>query len=75
MPSGTLLFASLVLGVGFIILATTRFKLHPFLSLLVTAYGIGYAAGLTPQQTIAALTGGFGKTMGQIGIVIAKTAR
>lgn len=71
MLSGPLLFVALALGIVFIVVATTRFKLHPFLALLVTAYAMGLAGGLTPAQTIAALTGGFGKTVGTIGIVIA----
>jgi GntP family gluconate:H+ symporter len=45
--------------------------MHPFLALVLTAYGMGLCAGLTPSQTMAALTGGFGKTISYIGIVIA----
>jgi GntP family gluconate:H+ symporter len=71
MLSGPFLFGALVLGIGFIIVATTRFKLHPFLALLVTAYAMGWCGGLTPGETVAAITGGFGKTAGYIGIVIA----
>ncbi len=71
MLSGPFLFAALALGIAFIVVATTRFKMHPFLALVVTAYGIGLCGGLTPAQTIAALTGGFGKTLSHIGIVIA----
>lgn len=69
MLNGPLLFAAL--GIVFIVVATTRFKLHPFLALLVTAYALGLASGLTPAQVITALTGGFGRTLGAIGIVIA----
>lgn len=71
MLSGPFLFAALAVGIGFIVVATTRFKMHPFVALIVTAYGIGLSCGLTPQETIGALTGGFGKTIGYIGIVIA----
>lgn len=71
MLHGPYLFAALLVGIAFIVVATTRFKLHPFIALIVTAYGMGYAGGLSPAQTIAALTGGFGKTIGYIGIVIA----
>lgn len=71
MLTGPLLFGALALGIVFIVVATTRFKMHPFIALIVTAYGMGLCGGLTPQQTIAALTGGFGKTIGYIGIVIA----
>lgn len=71
MFSGPFLFAALALGVGFIVMATTRFKMHPFIALIVAAFGIGLSGGLSPQTTIDALTGGFGNTIGYIGIVIA----
>lgn len=71
MPNGPLLFGALILGIAFIVVSTTRFKLHPFIALILTAYGMGLAGGLGPTETIAALTGGFGKTIGYIGIVIA----
>lgn len=71
MLTGPFLFAALALGIAFIVVATTRFKLHPFLALILTAYAMGLGSGLTPAQTIAALTGGFGKTISYIGIVIA----
>lgn len=71
MLSAPVLFIALALGIAFIVVATTRWKMHPFLALLLTAYGIGLCNGLTPAQTLAALTGGFGRTAGFIGIVIA----
>lgn len=71
MLTGPFLFTALAIGIGFIVVATTRFKMHPFVALIVTAYGIGLAGGLSPEETINALTGGFGKTIGYIGIVIA----
>lgn len=71
MISGPFLFGALALGIAFIVVATTRFRMHPFLALVLTAYGMGLCAGLTPAQTMTALTGGFGKTIGYIGIVIA----
>jgi len=71
MLTGPFLFIALVLSIGFIVVATTRFKLHPFLALVITAYGMGLCGGLSPAQTITALTGGFGKTIGYIGIIIA----
>lgn len=70
MHSGPVLFSLLALGIAFIVISTTRWKLHPFLALLVTAYGMGLASGLSPDQTLTALTGGFGRTVGAIGIVI-----
>lgn len=71
MLNGPFLFGALALGILFIVVATTRFKVHPFLALIITSYGMGLCSGLSPQETIAALTGGFGKTLSYIGIVIA----
>ena len=71
MTNGLLMFGALAAGVAFVVVATTRFKMHPFVALIVAAYGVGLAGGLSPQATIAALTGGFGKTLSYIGIVIA----
>lgn len=71
MNNGTLLLLSLVGSVVFIVVATTRWKLHPFLALLFAALAVGAGGGLAPAQTLTALTGGFGRTVGSIGIVIA----
>lgn len=69
--SGWLLIGLLVLTIVFIVLSTARFKLHPFLALLLAAYGLGLLAGLPPLEVITAITEGFGGTVGSIGIIIA----
>ncbi len=71
MQNGSLLFLALALAIAFVVVATTRCKIHPFLALIVAAYGMGLSAGLAPDRIIGAITGGFGNTMGYIGIVIA----
>lgn len=71
MSNGALLLFSLVASVVFIVVATTRWKLHPFLALLFAALAVGFGGGLSAPQTLAAVTGGFGRTVGAIGIVIA----
>ncbi|GAB3526615.1 GntP family permease [Pontibacter brevis] len=70
MVQGPLLFLILLLGVGFIVLATAKFKLHPFLSLLIAAFAVGIAAGLPLNKVVAAVNEGFGGLMSYIGIVI-----
>lgn len=61
----------LVLAIIFIILSTTRFKLHPFLSLLLTAFAYGILSGkMSLADVVASVNGGFGETVGKIGIVI-----
>lgn len=58
-------------AVGLIVVATARWRVHPFLALIGAALGVGLACGLGPDKTLEAVTGGFGRTMGYIGIVIA----
>lgn len=65
-----MLLAWLGLSVLFIILATVRLKLHPFLALLLAGLGFGMASGMPPRDVVKSINEGFGGTIGQIGIVI-----
>ena len=69
--SGWLLVGLLVLAIAFIVIATAKFRIHPFLVLLVAAYGLGLLGGIGPGDTVAAIVEGFGSTLGGIGIIIA----
>ncbi len=71
MTSGPFLILLLILAILFIIAGTAKVKMHPFIVLLITAYGLGLLAGLSPDQVIEAITEGFGGTLRYIGIVIA----
>lgn len=70
MAQGIDLFLIILLSVGFIVFATARLKLHPFLALLVAAFGLGIAAGIPLQKVAEAINEGFGGLMSYIGIVI-----
>ncbi|NLX21746.1 MAG: GntP family permease [Phycisphaerae bacterium] len=61
----------LCLSVVFIVIATTRLKLHPFLALLIAAfaYGIG-SRTMSLDEVVDSVNAGFGGTIGYIGIVI-----
>ena len=62
--------AILVALVAAIVVATTKLKLNPFLALLAAAVVGGFAFGL-PVDTIApTITGAFGATLGNIGLII-----
>jgi GntP family gluconate:H+ symporter len=66
-----LLIVLLLLSVVFIVVATTRWKLHPFLALLLAAFGYGLLCRkLEAVQVVEAVNAGFGGTVGSIGIVI-----
>src|SRR5699024_9073664 len=60
----------IVLAVLFIIFATAKLKLHPFLSLLFAAFGIGIIAGIPIAEVADTVNNGFGGLMGSIGLVI-----
>jgi len=65
-----LLILLIILSIVFIVVATTRFKLHPFLALLVAAFFFGLLAGIPLEQIIVSINEGFGGTIGSIGIII-----
>lgn len=66
-----LLVTLLAFAIAFIILSTSRWKWHPFLALILAAYGVGLLGGLPFGEVLPTIVDGFGKTLGSIGIVIA----
>jgi len=61
----------LLLVLIFIVVATTKFKLHPFLSLIFASLIMGFVAGMNGIDIVTKLTEGFGNTLKNIGIIIA----
>lgn len=64
----TLIF--LALTVLWIIIGTTKLKLHPFFVLLYAAIGLGFLAQIPIESLIPLITKGFGKTFESIGLLI-----
>ncbi len=65
------LITLLLLCVVFIVVATTRLKLHPFLALLIAAFAYGAFCGkMSLDEVVKSVNAGFGGTIGYIGIVI-----
>jgi len=61
----------LVFSVVFIVVATSRFKSHPFIVLLIAGFGYGIFCGkMTLAEVTQSINAGFGGTIGRIGIVI-----
>jgi len=60
----------LAVSVLFIILGTTKLKLHPFIVLLLASYIAGAMAGLPIDKIAGTIATGFGNIMAYIGIVI-----
>lgn len=69
--TGTIwLISVLLISVLFIIIGTTKLKLHPFLVLLLASYLAGALAGIPAADIVATIADGFGSIMAYIGIVI-----
>lgn len=62
----TLLFLSIL----FIVISTTRFKLHAFLALIFAALFFGICSRMPLNEIVTSIEEGFGGTIGRIGIVI-----
>jgi GntP family gluconate:H+ symporter len=60
----------LVLSIAFIVVSTSKFRLHPFLALLFAAVGFGLCAQMPLADIVKSINDGFGGTIGSIGIVI-----
>ena len=57
------LICLLTLSVVFIVVATSRFKLHPFIVLLIAAFGYGIGCGkMTLAEVAESVNAGFGGT-------------
>jgi len=60
----------LLIAVVWIIIGTTKLKLHPFFVLLYAAIGLGILAEIPTNTLIPLITKGFGKTFESIGLLI-----
>lgn len=65
-----MLIILLLIAVAFIVISTTKFKLHPFLALLLAALGYGLLSGMPLDSIVSSVNSGFGDIVGHIGIVI-----
>ena len=66
-----MLIAVFLVGIILLMLLIIRFKLNPFLALLISAVVIGFGSGLSAEDIASGISSGFGSTMTSIGIVIA----
>ncbi len=60
----------LIVAIAAIIVATAKYKMHPFLALILVAFGFGILAGMPLADVVKSVNDGFGGTIGYIGIVI-----
>jgi len=65
-----LLVIVLIACILFIVLSSTKFRIHSFLALLFAALAFGLLTGMPLPEIVQSLNTGFGNTLGYIGIVI-----
>lgn len=65
-----MLLILLLLSVVFIIVSSTKWKLHPFLSLIIAAILYGLFSGMPLDTIVTSINEGFGKTLGGVGLII-----
>jgi gluconate:H+ symporter, GntP family len=64
----TLVYA--LLAVLALVLLIARFKVHPFVALVIVSLGMGAAAGMAPGALVKAFQDGVGATLGSIAVVV-----
>ena len=70
MVQGPGLIVILLASIILIVVATSRFRVHPFIALLVVSYFVGFAAGMPAVQIAETIGQGFGGILAYIGLVI-----
>lgn len=68
--SGTQMIIGLLVGILLLIVLILKTKVHAFLGLIIAAVTIGIIGGMPIGEIAGAITGGFGSTLGSIGIII-----
>jgi len=64
------LLFSILLSVSFLIILILRFKLQPFLALLISSILVGLLAGVPPLEIIETVKIGMGSTLGFVAVVV-----
>lgn len=70
MVTGPMLLVIFVLAMAFVLVSIIKFKLNPFLSLIITGIITAWLVGMPLSQTASNIAEGFGSTLKGIGIVI-----
>lgn len=68
-PDGRLILYALIAVVALILLIA-KFRVHPFIALIVVSLAMGVAAGMPPVAAARALQDGVGTTLGFIAVVV-----
>jgi gluconate:H+ symporter, GntP family len=60
-----------LIGIVVVVVLITQFKVHPFIALILGSGAAGLGAGLAAADVIKQFEGGFGTTLGGVGILVA----
>jgi GntP family gluconate:H+ symporter len=60
-----------VIGIAIVVVLITRFKVHPFIALILGSGATGLGAGMAAADVIKNFELGFGATLGGVGILVA----
>lgn len=60
----------IILAIVGMIVASVRYKVHPFISLLLASLVVGLGTGISLDETLIAIQKGFGDLMGYIGLIV-----
>ncbi|MCS4509901.1 GntP family permease [Xylophilus ampelinus] len=66
-----LLATALVSVLALVALIVSRLRLHPLLALLIVSLATGLVTGMPLEKVVQAVSGGAGKTLGAVGLVVA----
>ncbi|MEJ2769737.1 GntP family permease [Mycetohabitans sp. B46] len=67
---GTMLLIYAVIAIAALVLLITRFKVYPFLALIIVSLLLGLAAGMPPATLVKSFEAGNGNTLGHIAVVV-----
>lgn len=70
MDSNIWIIGTLILSIIMIVFSIVRFKLHPFLALLLASFFVGTSMGMQPLEMVNAIESGIGGTLGFLATVI-----
>lgn len=68
--SGIYMFSVIIIAVILMVIAISKWKIHPFIVITVIAIAVGLLCGMDGESTINTVKNGFGSILGSIGIVI-----
>ena len=68
--SGTFIIIAFLVAIAIMVIAISKYKVHPAITILVVVLGLGVVISSDVSGVVKLVQTGFGKTIGSIGIVI-----